>query len=394
MTFAERIVKIFIPFVLGYFISNYFRTMTAVLSPFIEDDLGISPIKMGMIISTYFLFFALSQVPAGVFTDRYGPRRVQAVLFFIAGGGSILFGCVNSSIFLTLGLLMIGFGVGGGLMIAFAANRIWFNNEELPMLNSLIFGLGSIGAIMSASPTLAFVNASSWQTVAITLGVITLLIAIGILALVPDPKMHTDHLAFIEHFKGLRVIFQDRYFWKVTPLLLTSLGSLLIMQSYWIFPWMEYAGEVSREKISLLLLVIGVVLVAAAPITSFIVSLFSRFRGNLEWAMGIGVAISILSQVVIVLRIWPDSYLLWSIFAFFSFIPLLGFTSITLHFPSEYAGRSSTGVNLIVYAGTFLLQCLFGLVSRSSILLSFCLIILLQIAALIWFCFGKVGKYG
>ncbi len=394
MTFAKRILIIFLPFVLGCFMSNYLRTVTAVLSPFIEGELSISAATMGLIVSSFFLCFALSQIPVGVFTDRYGPRRVQAALFYLAGIGSIIFGCAKGPLLLITGLVLIGLGVGGGLMIAFVANRIWFNKEDLPLLNSLVFGLGSIGAVISTTPSLVFVNATSWETVAITVGIATMLVATLILVLVPDPVRHSDHLTFKENFRGLKIILNDRYFWKVSPLVLTSIGSIMIMQSYWIFPWMNYVGNFSRKEISHLLLVIGVVLVFAPPTSSYIAVLFSRFKGNLEWAMGIGVAISILTQIAIVLRIWPQSSLLWGLYAFFSFVPLLGFTAISLHFPSEYAGRSSTGVNLVNFSGTFFLQCLFGLISRSSILASFCLMILFQIAALIWFCFGKVGRYG
>ena len=110
--------------------------------------------------------------------------------------------------------------------------------------------------------------------------------------------------------------------------------------------------------------------------------------------MGIGILISIVMQALIATNVAATSYVVWALYAFFSFFAMLGYTAISMHFPGEYAARSSTGVNFILFSTTFVLQYLFGLISVTSMVAAFWVFITLQIVALIWFCFGKVGRYG
>lgn len=394
MSFTTRLVKIFAPFVTGYFVTSYFRTVTGVFAPFIEKDLGLTTTMMGFATSVYFLAFALMQVPAGVLADHYGPRRTQSALFYVAGIGAIVFGVANGPILLILGRFLNGAGLAGGLMIAFSANRLWFNNEELPMLNGLSFGLGSLGAIASSFPTVVLLHHFTWHTIAIWLGIITMIVATLIILVVPDPKKRHHHLTLRDQFSGLSVVFQDRYFWKLSPLVIVSLGALLSMQSYWIAPWLTKHINADAQTISLFLLVIAIVMIFSLPAASILSSIFSQRNGRKEWIIGLGALISITTQVIIVTGVWPGSYTLWGLFAFFSFFPMLGYTAIAMHFPGEYAARSTTGLNFLSFSGAFVMQYLFGLIAVSSILAAFWTYIILQLAALIWFCFGKVGRYG
>src|SRR5258707_7060215 len=102
-SFAKLLLRIFLPFAFAYFLSYIFRGVNAVIFPYLERDIGITAGDLGLLTSAFFLFFAGCQPVLGVTLDRYGPRRVQAVLLGIAAVGSALFG-----LSLALGGLMLG----------------------------------------------------------------------------------------------------------------------------------------------------------------------------------------------------------------------------------------------------------------------------------------------
>ena len=83
-TTFHKILFIFIPFSIGYFLSYLYRSTNAVLAPYLNEDLGINAEQLGLITSVYFLTFALFQLPLGILLDKYGARKVQTVLFVIA----------------------------------------------------------------------------------------------------------------------------------------------------------------------------------------------------------------------------------------------------------------------------------------------------------------------
>ena len=111
--------KIFIPFAFGYFLSYLFRVVNAVIAPDLVADLKLDPSELGLLTSTYFIAFASSQLPLGVFLDRFGPRMVESFLLLFAGAGAIIFATSHTLTGVIIGRALIGFGVSACLMAAF-----------------------------------------------------------------------------------------------------------------------------------------------------------------------------------------------------------------------------------------------------------------------------------
>src|SRR6185295_5323428 len=84
-------LRVFIPFACGYFLSFFFRNVTAIISKDLAREFTLSPADLGFLTSTYLLAFAAIQLPLGVLLDRYGPRRVVAVLLCSASAGALIF---------------------------------------------------------------------------------------------------------------------------------------------------------------------------------------------------------------------------------------------------------------------------------------------------------------
>src|SRR6202047_3804098 len=105
------ILRVFLPFVAGYYLAYLFRTINAVIAAPLATELGLSAGDLGLLTSVYFLTFAAAQIPIGILLDRYGPRRVQRVLVVIAAIGSALFAVSDHFWMLLVGRALIGLGV-------------------------------------------------------------------------------------------------------------------------------------------------------------------------------------------------------------------------------------------------------------------------------------------
>ncbi len=81
----------------AFALSQFFRTCLAVIAPELQHDLALSPAGFGALSSSFFLAFAVAQIPVGIAFDRYGVGRptrlltalgvVAAALFVVAPGG-------------------------------------------------------------------------------------------------------------------------------------------------------------------------------------------------------------------------------------------------------------------------------------------------------------------
>ncbi|MCM3655442.1 MFS transporter [Metabacillus litoralis] len=59
---------------------NYLdRTNMAVAASAIQDDLGLDPAMMGLLLSAFGWTYAFMQIPGGWFLDRFGPRLVNGI---------------------------------------------------------------------------------------------------------------------------------------------------------------------------------------------------------------------------------------------------------------------------------------------------------------------------
>lgn len=110
LPFRSAVLRVLLPFASGYSLSYLFRTVGALVSGHMAAELRLTPADLGLLTSAFFLAFALAQLPLGVALDRYGPRRVQAVLLPLAALGAGLFACADSLPLLTFARALIGLG--------------------------------------------------------------------------------------------------------------------------------------------------------------------------------------------------------------------------------------------------------------------------------------------
>ena len=85
-----HLTAVSLPFATAYFLSYVMRSVNAVLSEPLTAEFALTASELGLLSSSYFLTFAIMQIPLGALLDRHSPRRVEIVLLMFAIGGCIL----------------------------------------------------------------------------------------------------------------------------------------------------------------------------------------------------------------------------------------------------------------------------------------------------------------
>ncbi len=75
----------------AFALSQFFRSCLAVMAPELQHDFGLSPAGFGALSSSFFLAFAIAQIPVGIAFDRYGVGKPTALLLAVGAVSSILF---------------------------------------------------------------------------------------------------------------------------------------------------------------------------------------------------------------------------------------------------------------------------------------------------------------
>lgn len=357
------VLRLLLPFALGYFLSYLYRVVNAVLAPDLIAELDLGPDDLGLLTASYFITFAAAQLPLGILLDRYGPRKIEAILLLFATVGAVLFAVGNSRSELIIGRGLIGFGVSACLMAAFKAFTHWMKPQQLPVANGIIMAAGGLGALSATTPVQAALAFTDWRGVFALLAGLTLLCAVIVFILVPDYRSKEEEQTIGGQLAGVKQVFKDRFFWAVAPITMLSQASFISIQSLWAGPWIGDVGGLSRSDTADLLLLIAAAMVFGFLIIGTLTARLGRFGIRPVQVAATGILLFILVQAVIV-ALPPSSWLLptWIVFGFFGTTGIVQYAVLSQHFPRHLGGRVNTAINLLVFVAAFLLQWVSGII--------------------------------
>src|SRR3990170_9095698 len=131
-------------------------TMNGVLITFLSDNriLPLEPAQIGWLIGIPVLTGAITRLPVGMLTDKYGGKYVFAGVMLLAAIPAYLMSYANT--YTEFILASLGFGLAGAsFAVGIAYTSVWFKKEHQGTALG-IFGAGNAGASLTSlgAPTL------------------------------------------------------------------------------------------------------------------------------------------------------------------------------------------------------------------------------------------------
>lgn len=396
------LLRVFLPFAAGYFLSYLFRVVNAVIAPDLIADVGVGPSALGLLTASYFIAFASFQLPLGVLLDRYGPRRVEAALLVIAALGAGVFSLADHLISLALGRALIGLGVSACLMAAFKAYSLWFPQEKWSLVNGLQMAAGGLGALAATSPVEALLAITDWRGVFLGLAVLTFLASALVFFVVPEVKAEVRGESLANQLRGIREIFTSRVFWRTAPLATASQAAFMSIHGLWAGPWLTHVGQLSRSEVANVLFWLAAAMVVGYIGFGKLAQWWGRRPGG-EAATAIGgMCVSIFIQILLLVVPPQASVPLWLAFGFFGTSGVICYSFLAKSFPLHLNGRVTTALNLLVFVAAFIGQWAIGAIiatmvetgqapTAMSFAVGFGVLIALQVLSLGYYLFaGKI----
>ena len=363
-TNLQKFNFIFLPFACGYFLSYLYRSTNAVLAPYLSNDLSLNAEQLGLITSAYFLTFGLFQLPLGVLLDKYGARKVQSILFLVAATGAILFSLGNDVSSLVIARGLIGLGVSGALMGAFKAFAVWFPKERLPLLIGLFMSAGGMGAIVASTPLEMALQITDWRGVYLFLGIITIFIGLLIFFIVPEKKENLNVEEVLPILKVLRDIYTSYAFWRIGPLSGIAGGTGLAILGLWAGPWLSDIGGFNKNEIANILFISTIMMTIGTTSLGIITDYLRKFNISPVGVMGGALLVFIIPFTIITFGLMPKAIWPWVVLSITSLAATLAYAGLSQHFPTSYAARASTAINLICFLMAFIAQYAIGFIMQ------------------------------
>ncbi|MFK4484968.1 nitrate/nitrite transporter [Bradyrhizobium sp. USDA 336] len=331
------IVRVFLPFAVGYYLSYLFRTINALIAAPLTLELGLDAGDLGLLTSAYFLSFAAAQIPIGILLDHYGPRQIQSVLLVVAAVGTALFAVSDNFLVLFVGRALLGLGVAASMTAGLKTLVLSFPKDRLPFLNGLMVMVGGLGAVTATSPTQLLLTWIGWRMLFALLAVVTAGCSALIYLLVPESASTTPTIRGTA-MAGLRKIYTDPHFWRLAPLSATSVGTAWALHDLWAAQWLTDVG-LDRTAVVQHLFVMAAALSLGALLLGVLADRFRRYGIGTEARLAVVGLLFIAIQFAIILRCPMSSYLLWGAVAVVGAATVLSYAILATYFPKELAGR-------------------------------------------------------
>ncbi len=394
------IFRVFFPFAAGYFVSYLYRVVNAVIAPDLIADIGVGPSALGLLTATYFISFASFQLPLGVLLDRFGPRKVEAVLLVFAAIGAFVFARAESLTGLITGRALIGFGVSACLMAAFKAYTLWFSREKWPLVNGFQMAAGGLGALAATSPVEATLQYTNWRGVFTGLALLTLLTAVAVFLIVPEKKNEGTGESLQNQLRGIRDIFTSRKFWQTAPVATMSQAAFLAIQGLWAGPWLSHVAGFERAEVARLLFWVAGAMIAGFITLGAITEQLSKRGVSVATIAVTGMTLFMVVQLLLIVGPIGWSVPIWLAFGFLGTSSIIAYSALSQSFPVHLSGRVTTAVNLLVFVAAFCGQWAIGVIidffSNGESVLSptgfkagFGLMLILEFAGVLYYIFAS-----
>jgi len=365
---------IFLILMISYILVYFHRMSPGIMAHELMNAFDADGAALGSLAATYFIVYAMMQIPSGVLADTLGTRSSMVLGNTLAGVGSILFGMAPDFAIAGCGRLLVGLGVSVVFVSIMKSNSMWFSEKRYGFMSGLTLFVGNLGSILAAGPLAAVLELFMWRTVFLTAGGISLfLAAIGFFFVRNRP----EDLGFpsIGEMDGKPLMIKRKQHWirelmgviavpKLWPgfwVQFGMIGGLYSFMGLWAIPYLRDMYSFDRGWAARYL----TLMLTAFALGSLFLGWLSDRMGSRKPILVCGTLVYFLVWVVMIAFPWsPEPFIYLYFF-------LLGFSgsSLVLTFPCakevidpNLSGMAVSVVNTGAFIGTSLMQPLFGLV--------------------------------
>jgi sugar phosphate permease len=158
---------------------NYLdRGSLAVANTTIRADLGISATQMGVLLSTFSLAYAVSQLPAGFLLDRFGERIILGTAMFLWSATQTATGLVRGFSSFIVMRICLAMGEAPFVVSAVKAVNEWFDDRNRATPMGIINSATTMGQSLAPPILTVIMLAFGWRRMFMLIGLPGILLSI------------------------------------------------------------------------------------------------------------------------------------------------------------------------------------------------------------------------
>ena len=344
-----------------FFLSQFYRTSLAVITPQLTEDLAVGPDGLSLLSAIFFYSFALTQIPIGMFLDRVGPRATMTILSIIGVFGALTFAWSETVSTAATGRLLLGIGMACNFMGSLKLITTWFSPRWFATLSAVFVSIGMAGNLVSSTPLVLMVRWMGWRYSFTCFAFFSTLLTIVFYLVARDrPERAASKDAISQTasditaktFSAIAMLFQMKDYWIISFGTFCRYGIFAAVQALWAGPYLMNALGFDPVMAGNILFLLTVGSIAGGPFFGVVSDRYLKSRKDVVM-IGFAGMVAVLS----ILGFVPagTGYMapmaLFFLFGFFAAAGGVMYAHIKESLPIEMAGTAMTGINFFTMTG-------------------------------------------
>ncbi len=347
----------------GFALSQAYRTVAAIMAPQLQVEFGLDPQALGVFAGTFHLAFGALQLLMGIGIDLYGVRRTVLVAFPLTVVGSALSAYTDQFGVLLVAQALIGIGCAPAFLVCtvFIAQR--FPAARYASVSGLVLGLGGMGMLATGTPLAWLIEAGSWRSGFVALGILSTLAWLAIARFVREREaprttaVGGERESLAQALRGFASLFAMPHTWGILALATVSYAAFVSLRGLWL-------GPLLVDRYGFSLVASGNVAIAVSVASMIGPPLFGRLdpgrATRRRWLLGgtLGCA-----AMFVLLAPGLDASFdvaISIVFSLLSGYAVLQYPDVRDAYPASMTGRALSLFTMALFLGVALMQWLTG----------------------------------
>ena len=267
----------------------------------------INGVELGHLAACYFYAYLLLQIPAGLFIDALGPRRVTTLAILLCAGGTFIFSNAETFFVAAIGRFMTGAGAAFAAVNSLKLISNWFSPQKFALMTGLMMSVAMLGAVGGQAPLSAFIDSLDWRTALkfISFAGIALSTIFCLLEKNHPSNLiqkNSDHPT-LSLFGRLKLILQNPQSWWLSAYSGFAFAPVMVFGGLWGVSFISTAFSLPQNLAAQSVSSIFIGFAIGAPVFGFLSDLIGSRRFVMFW--GTLVSLFALSCVIYISNLTP-----------------------------------------------------------------------------------------
>lgn len=372
--YRRKRIILFLAISVGYLVVFFQRVAPAIVGPVMAEELGLDATDLGIMASMYFWAQAAGCIPAGLFSDSFGPRKIIAVGLVCASAGTAVFVTGNDVSTLAIGRFIIGLSVSVVFVGAMKIFSDWFYPNELATCSGVLLAVGNLGALLSTRPLMWLIEQAGWRDAFWFVTAYTLfsgILAWVVLRNTPKecgfPEIAAASQETVSMRSALKEVFKTHRFYLVTIASTLYYGTLMNVGGLWSGSYLQDVYGLSKDVASSIVMCFTLGMIMGCPVSGWLSDKVIRSRKNV---LLLGIILHTLAYIPLVFFTASIStpsllYILFALFGFTGGFFVVCFACVKETTEPCYAATAVGGLNMGIAVGAAFFQYVCGLIIDS-----------------------------